>query len=61
MKEGDEVKFNNFAPSYLIKKLSNETYTAKYIDKDGWVFLDEDPGNPKDMIHQKWLKIVREA
>jgi hypothetical protein len=61
MKEGDEVEFNNLAPAYITRQLNKDTYKAGYIDENGWVFLSEDPGNPKMMIHQKWLKVVKEA
>ena len=61
MKKGDKVEFNNFVPAYLVKKFGNGAHKVEDIDHNGWVFLAEDPGDPKEKLHQRWLKVIKEA
>ena len=61
MKKKDMVVFNDFVPSYLVKKFGTGAHEVGDIDKNGWVFFENDPGDPKERLHQRWLKVVEEA
>lgn len=61
MKKGDIVIFSEQAPLHLTKELGNNEHEVEYVDSEGWIFLKDDTRNPKKMIHQISLHIVKEA